>query len=145
MSWKYETQSLEELYSMINDKTHIHPELDILNELVEKAYNVAVFFEENGMNEQLIINYLNGKLECDALCKFGLAASVLYPEDIEITKRDHSCSHKQWLSALHFTKLQWTWNNPNESLAETQNRKLTSILESYKELQQLALSFVKSS
>lgn len=141
MTWRYETHTLDDIYSMMNDTERVHPYYDILKKLADKAYQVALYFKENGMNEDLIMKYLNGQLECDALCKFGLTASVLYPEDVNIEDRIHSYSHNTWLNELNRVKLQWTWKHPHEELEETQKTKFNGIVNKYKEIQQIALSY----
>jgi len=126
---------------MINNTEHIHPDFDILKNIAKKAYEVARFFEDNEMDEEFIVNYLNDKLPCDALCKFYLVSSVLHPEEVEIQYRIFSYSHKKWLNKLSCTKLQWTWKHVDVELVETQKKKLETVLNSYKELQKLALSY----
>lgn len=126
---------------MINDIEHIHPDLDILKNITKKAYEVARFFEDNEMNEEFIVQYLNDKLPCDALCKFYLTSSVLHPEEVEMQDRVFSYSHKEWLNKLNRTKLQWTWKQVDVELEDTQSKKLEVIMNTYNELQKLALSY----
>jgi hypothetical protein len=126
---------------MLDEDNHIHPDFDILKVIAKKAYEVAKVFEEKGMNEELIIKYLNNQLPCDALCEFGLTTSVLCPDEVPIADRIYSCSHKEWLNSLNRTKLQWTWKQTDIELEETQGVKLKKVLDNYKKLQQLALSY----
>lgn len=141
MTWRYETMSLNEIYRLLNEQNHIHPDYDTIKLIAKKAYEVANVFEEKGMNEELIVKYLNNQLPCDALCEFGLTTSVLYPSEMSIEDRIYSCSHKEWLNSLNLTKLQWTWKQHDIKLEETQTIKLKKVLDSYKELQELALSY----
>lgn len=143
MSWKYEIRTLSEIYRLI-EQGNSHPDYDTLKLIAKKAYKVAQLFEEKGMNEELIIKYLNNQLPCDALCEFGLITSVLYPSDVPIIDRIHSYSHNQWLNSLNRTKLKWTWKRTNETdidLEETQEVKIKNLLDNYNELQKLALSY----
>jgi hypothetical protein len=133
--------SLSEIYRMLNDDNHIHPDLNILKVIARKAYEVAKFFDENGMNDEFIMKYLNNELQFDALCEFGLTTSVLHPTEVAIEDRIYSCSHNQWLNSLNRTKLQWTWKQADMELEETQKVKLQNLVNSYKKLQQLALSY----
>lgn len=141
MHWKYETLSLKDVHSMMDKKDHIHPDYDMLKQIAKKAYEVAKVFEEEGMNEEFITKYLDDKLPCDALCRFGLVSSVLYPEDVDVQDRIYSCSHKKWLNTLNRTKLHWTWEEAGVELKDTQSQKLKTVLDSYKELHELALSY----
>jgi hypothetical protein len=141
MTWKYETRSLSEIYRLMAEDEHIHPDFEELQVIANKAYKVAKVFEEKGMCDELIIKYLNNELECDALCELGLTTSVLYPSDVSVEDRIYSYSHNQWMNSLHRTKLQWTWKETNINLEDTQSNKLQRLLNSYKELQQLALSY----
>jgi hypothetical protein len=142
MTWRYETKSLEDVYSMmINEEEHIHPDYDVLKVIAEKAYNVALYFVEHGMSEDLIMQYLDNKLSIDVLSEFGLVSSVLYPMDVNEEDRLFSRSHRQWLTELSRVKLHWNWKQPEVDLQDTQSRKLESIVKSYKELQELALSY----
>ena len=141
MSWRYENRSLKNIHSLMNDTEHNHQDLAILRIIAKKAYSVGKFFEENEMNEEFIVKYLDDKLSCDALCELHLVSSVLYPQKVEVEDRIFSYSHKQWLNKLTHTKLHWTWKEVNIDLNETQSKKLEMILDSYKELQELALSY----
>lgn len=143
MTWRYETISLNEVYRMMSleEDNHIHPDYDTLKLIAKKANEVAKVFEKEGMNDDLIVRYLNDELPCDAICEFGLTASVLYPNECPIEDRIYSRSHKEWLNSLNRTKLQWTWEQPEIKLEETQKVKLQKVLDSYYELQQLALSY----
>jgi hypothetical protein len=132
---------LSEIYRMLDDDNHIHPDFNILKVIARKAYEVAKVFEENGMNDELIVKYLNNELHCDALCEFGLTTSVLYPNEVPINDRIYSCSHNQWMNSLNRTKLQWTWKEHDILLEDTQKVKLQNLVNSYKKLQQLALSY----
>ena len=141
MTWRYETHSLEDIYSMLNDKEHVHPDFDTLKIVAKKAYDVAKYFEEHQMSEDTIIQYLNNHLPCDTLCKFGLVSSVLHPDDVDEELRVFSYSHRQWLSKLSRTKLKWTWEEPGVELEDIQTSKLKSLVENYNLLQELALSY----
>lgn len=142
MTWKYETKSLENIYSMmLNNEEHIHPDYDILKDIAEKAYKVALYFEAEGINDEFVMKYLDNDLPWNVLSEFGLVSTVLYPMDMDEEDRLFSCSHRQWLTELSRVKLHWDWKQPEADLQDTQSRKLESILKSYKELQELALSY----
>lgn len=141
MTWRYETISLNEVHRLLDEQNHVHPDYNILKIISKKSYEVAKVFEEKGMNEEFIVKYLNNQLPCDVLCEFGLITSVLYPSDIPIEDRTYSYSHSKWLNVLSRTKLHWTWEQPDIKLEETQRNKLQSVLDTYNELQQLALSY----
>lgn len=141
MAWKYETKTLEEVYNILNNVEYIHTDYEILKNIAEKAYKVALFFEENGMNKEFIINYLDDKLEYGSLCKYGLTSSVLYPDNIDIDKRIYSCSHKEFLNTLNVTKLYWNREIEGSDINEVQKAKVKKIVRIYNELQSLALSY----
>jgi transposase len=143
MTWKYETKSLEDIYSMMmNEGEHIHPDYDVLKDIAEKAYKVAIYYEEHGMSEEFIIQYLDSKITSrDVLCEFGLVSSILYPMDVDEDDRLFSRSHKQWLTELSRTKLHWDWKQAEVELQDAHSIKLEKIVKSYKELHELALSY----
>lgn len=142
MAWKYETRSLQDIYSMrVDEEGHKHPDYKVLKVVAEKAYNVALYFEEHGMNEDMIMLYLDNKLSRDVLCEFGLVSSVLYPMDVDEDDRIFSISHKKWINKLSCTKLYWNWKQPEVELQNTQSVKLEKIVKKFKELQELALSY----
>lgn len=133
--------SLHEIYRLLDEHNHIHPDYDTIKVIAKKAYEVAKVFKDKGMNEDLIVRYVDNQLPCDALCEFGLTTSVLHPIEVAIEERIYSYSHNEWLNSLCRTKLQWTWKQPDIELDETQKIKLQKVLNSYEELQKLALSY----
>lgn len=141
MTWRYETRSINEVHNMLKRYNNDHPDYDVLKVIAKKALEVAKMFKDGGMNEEFIVKYLNDQLPCDALCKFGLTASVLSPSDVPLMERIYSYSHNQWLNTLCRTKLQWTWEVPKQELQETQRIKLQKLLDTYHDLQRLALSY----
>lgn len=142
MAYRYETMSLKAIYRLLDEHNHIHPDYNIIKVFAKKAYEVAKVFEEKGMNEEFIVKYLDNQLPCDALCEFGLTASVLHPNNIPIEDRIYSFSHNEWLTSLRLTKLQWTWkHSEKEVLEETQKNKIQKLKKNYEELQELALSY----
>jgi hypothetical protein len=138
MTWQYECTELSEVYEMLNDTTK-HPDYDTLKEVAKKAHAVATFFKNNGMNEGLIKNYLDGHLEIDVLSNFALMSNVLYPQDIPDEERNHSYSHMQWLRSLSLAKSSWKWTESSVVFADVQVKTIDALVSSYNELQYLAL------
>lgn len=132
MSWKYETKSLSDIYELMNDHP-LHPDYHILKAVARMAYDIAVFFEQEGVNEDLIRKYLNDELPCDALSKFHKKCMVLHQE----TGEDDifSSSHKRWLYKVAKVKATWNWPGIQKEDA------VTRLMAKYDELQNLALSY----
>lgn len=132
MSWKYETKSLFDIYELMREYP-LHPDYAIFKATAKMAYDIAVFFEQEGIDEDLVRKYLNNELPYDALSKFHLKCAVLHQE----TEEDevYSCSHKRWLYKLAHVKATWNWegNNKDDAVAR--------LMSKYDELQNLALSY----
>lgn len=139
MAWKYETKSLETVYELLNQEP-VHPDYEILKETARKAYEVAIFFEEQGVNEEFVRKYLNDQLPCDALCDLHLMSSVLHPSTTD-GERVYSFSHKEWLGDLAKAKQRWLWTYEGVDCVAWQEDTLSKLVSYYNELQSLALSY----
>lgn len=151
MSWKYEATNLERIYELIDDK---HPDISILQETARKANKVAIEFD-NVITDEFVMQYLNDKLQIDAISTLSFKASVLWPfkypnkhididgkihlteddMDIEDAEDMSSYSHMAWLRKLSKLKGTWYWN------VDEQTAKFENIMEDYRKLQELALSY----
>jgi hypothetical protein len=125
MSWKYENLQIEDLYNKIQNTTYDNP---ILKNMALKAFSAAKIFEEYGMNEELVLKFLNGKLEVGPFSELFVATSYQNTESF-------SRSHYNWLYELNVTKLKWDW------YPELQNTKLQTLMEKYQTIQEFALSY----
>ncbi len=139
MAWKYETKSLETIYELLKQEP-VHPDYHILKETARKAFEVAAFFEENGVNEEFVRKYLDNQLPRDALCDLHMMSSVLHPSIMD-GERVYSFSHKEWLGDLSKAKQQWLWKYEGVDSAVWQEETLSKLLTRYNELQNLALSY----
>jgi hypothetical protein len=125
MSWKYENLQIDVLYNKIHNTTYDNP---ILKNMALKAFNAAQIFEKYGMNEELVVKHLTGKLEC------GPFSELFFATSYQNTK-SFSRSHYDWLYELNVTKLKWDW------YPELQKTKLQTLMEKYQTIQELALSY----
>lgn len=132
MAWKYETKSLTDIYELLSEHPS-HPECRIIKAVAKMAYEVALFFEDQGVNEAFVKKYLNGELPYDALSKLHLKCTVLHQvcEDSQV----FSSSHKRWLYKLAKVKATWHWPTTDKQQA------LESLMTKFDELQSLALSY----
>jgi hypothetical protein len=132
MSWKYETKSLADIYQLMEEHL-LHPDYPIFVDIAKMAYDIAVFFENEGVNEELVKKYLNDELPYDALSKFHQKCMVLHQESGE--DDIFSSSHKRWLYKLAKVKATWHWPDTQKDEA------LAKVMSKYDELQSLALSY----
>lgn len=136
MSCKYETSSLFDIYGLMNEHP-LHPDYHIIKAIAKVAYDIAVFFEQEGVNEKFVKMYLNGELPYDALSKFHLKCLVLHQE--EECAEIFSNSHKRWLCKLAKVKLMWHWPTCQKDEA------LANLMMYYTEIHNLALSYTCTS
>lgn len=132
MSWKYETKSLFDIYELMEEHP-LHPDYPIFKAIAKMAYDIAVFFEDEGVNEELVKKYLNDELPYDALSKFHKKCMVLHQESGE--DDIYSSSHKRWLYKLAKVKATWHWHSSQK------DEVLAKVMSKYDELQSLALSY----
>lgn len=136
MAWKYETKSLNDIYELMNEHPS-HPEYYTMMAIARMAYHVALFFEDQGVNEDFVKKYLNGNLPYDALSQFHLKCAVLHQE--EECAEIFSNSHKRWLYKLAKVKSMWHWPTCQKDEA------VADLTMHYTELQNLALSYTFTS
>ena len=140
MAWIYETKPLSTIYQLLR-RHQTHPDYNILKEIARKAYHVALFFENEGFNDEFVRKYLNDELPCDAMAKFHLKSSVLGSSTDVVLDNVYSISHTHWLYDLAEVKLRWSWKQPDADLAVTQDKKFTQLMNKYHDIQCLALSY----
>jgi hypothetical protein len=99
--------------------------------LVEKAYLVAIAFEEV-VTKDWIVSYLNDNLPIDALCQLGLKCNMLHVD--EEGPHIFSISHGNWLSKLRAAKL-----NVNKHVITHNNAIVEDLYEDFKKLQELSM------
>lgn len=150
MAWNYETMPLAVVHRLI-ELEQPHPDLKFLKETAKKAFEVAVYFEENRVDDEFVQKYLNNELPYHALSKLYLKSSVLHKdkgEDEDGNENDndvehvYSTSHKQWLNELKKAKNTWYWKHQDIDIETSQKNTLTSLMESFEKLQTLAWSYL---
>ena len=143
MAWNYETTPLVMIHMLIKQEQP-HPDLKFLKETSKKAFEVAVFFEENKVEEEFVNKYLNNELPYDALSKLYLKSCVIsnYCDDENDTEHVYSTSHKQWLDELKKAKNVWCWKHHDMDIETSQKNTLTMLMDSFEKLQTLAWSYL---